>query len=63
MAAADDRPLTDDAAEGRPDQAGAGRTGEPALGADRGADGPTAGMKHNIDRVADKVKNLLRADR
>lgn len=60
MAAADDGPLTDAEAAGRPDRAG---TGDPAAGADGGADGPTAGVKHNIDRVADKVKNLLRADR
>lgn len=63
MAAADDAPPTDDEAVAHPDRAGAGRTGDPAAGAEGGANGPTAAMRHNIDRVADKVKNLLRADR
>lgn len=61
MAGADDRPTMDEV-EGRLEHAVAARTGDTDSERDGRIDRTTGSVKQNIDRVADKVKGLLRSD-
>lgn len=58
MAAADDHRIDGDDATGRLKQA----IGDDDLEREGRIDPGTSSVKHNIDRVADKVKGLLRSD-
>lgn len=59
MAAADDgRP---DGPEGRLEQAAGASTGDRDLEREGPVDRTLGGVKQNVDRVADKVKGLLRS--
>ena len=60
MAAADDRRLDADESTGRLERAAGDLTGNRDLQRDGGGDRSTSGVKKNVDRVADKVKGLLR---
>jgi uncharacterized protein YjbJ (UPF0337 family) len=62
MAAADDR-TDSDGATGRLKELLGGRTGDAGSEHEGRSDQGTGPVKHNIDRVADKVKGLLRSDR
>ena len=61
MAAADDRRLDADEITGRLKQAAGNLTGDRDLAREGTVDRTTSGVKQNIDRVADKVKGLLRS--
>ena len=61
MAAADDGRLDGDETTGRVEQDAGNSTGDRDLERDGQVDRTTSGVKQNIDRVADKVKGLLRS--
>ena len=61
MAAADDRRLDADEIKGRLKQAAGHLTGDRDLAREGKVDRTTSGVKQNVDRVADKVKGLLRS--
>lgn len=60
MAAADDRRLDADEVKGRLKQAAGNLTGDRDLEREGKVDRGVSGVKQNVDRVADKVKGLLR---
>lgn len=61
MAAADDRRLDADEIKGRLKQAAGKLAGDRDLEREGSIDRGVSGVKQNVDRVADKVKGLLRS--
>ena len=61
MAAADDRRLDAQEIKGRLEQAAGNLTGDRDLEREGTVDRGASGVKQNVDRVADKVKGLLRS--
>lgn len=61
MAAADDTRLDADEIKGRLEQAAGNLTGDRDLAREGKVDRTASGVKQNVDRVADKVKGLLRS--
>ena len=61
MAAADDTRLDADEIKGRLEQAAGNLTGDRDLEREGKVDRTAGGVKQNVDRVADKVKGLLRS--
>ena len=62
MAAADDGRLDVDEAKGRLKQAAGALSGDRDLEREGRVDRGLSGVKKNVDRVADKVKGLLRSE-
>ena len=62
MAAADEERLDPHAVEGRLRHAGRGRSHDDHLPREGTGDAGVGPVKANIDRVADKVKGLLRSE-